>query len=56
MVEFSLGELRALTKLINKEEKHRKNNISLENIYEIQNKIKKMQSELKARHVATNNE
>ena len=56
MIKFSSGELRALTKLINREERRRENNVSLENIYEIRAKIKKMQRELKAKHVATNNE
>ena len=42
MIEFSSGELMALTKLINREQRLRENNISLENIYEIQRKIKSM--------------
>jgi hypothetical protein len=50
MIQFSSGELGALTKLINKEERLRENNISLENIYEIQNKIKNMKIELKAKN------
>ena len=50
MNEFSSGELMALTKLINREERLRENNISLENIYEIQGKIKNMKIELKTKN------
>lgn len=44
---FNSSELRALVKLINREERCRENNISLENIYKIQGKIKAMQHQLK---------
>ena len=48
MFDFNTAELRALVKLINKEEKLRANNISLLNIYEIQRKLKFMQYKNKA--------
>lgn len=57
MIEFSSGELMALTKLINREQRLRENNISLENIYEIQRKIKnmKLSKKQKMKYIGVNN-
>ena len=56
MNKLTSSELWLIKRLINKEEKRCTTKASLTVIYEIQDKIKKMQRELKAKHVATNKE